>query len=85
LAEDVMSGDPTSTGITLGYVADQRAANPGIYDDLDYLHHGYVTCRASATSFKATFKKLETIRRRSTDLAETRSWTLRRGQAGLAR
>jgi alkaline phosphatase D len=78
-------GTPDAPRVPPSYIADQRAANPGVYDDLDYLHHGYVTCRASASSFKATFKKLETIRRRSTSLAETRSWTLRRGRPGLVR
>lgn len=63
-------------------LARRRAANPW-YDDLDYAHHGYFVCQASRSEFKTTFMKLETVRKRSTKLAETRSWTVQRGQRGL--
>ena len=76
-------GTPDAPQVPASYVDAQRAANGDIFDDLDYIHHGYVTCRASTRSFKATFKKLETIRRRTTDLFGTRSWKIRRGEAGL--
>ena len=76
---------PTRPTNPPSYTANQRIANPGIYDDLDYLHHGYVTCEATPKRFKTTFKKLETVRRQTTDLAESRTWTLRRGRPGLVR
>jgi alkaline phosphatase D len=63
-------------------LARRVAANPW-YSELDYLHHGYVVCEASKSSFKATFKKLRTVRRRSTALASTKTYTVRKGHAGL--
>jgi alkaline phosphatase D len=78
-------GTPDDPKVPASYVRAQREANGRIFDDLDYIHHGYVTCRASTKSFKATFKKLETVRRRTTDLAEVRSWKVRRGVPGLPR
>ena len=77
-------GTPDDPQMPEEELARRRAANPW-YDDLDFLHHGYFTCSASRAEFKATFKKLATVRRRSTELAETRAWTIRRGQRGLDR
>ena len=65
-------------------LARRKAANPW-FDDFDPVHHGYFTCRASRSEFQTTFKKLTTIRRRTTELAERRTWTIRRGQRGLGR
>ena len=54
----------------------RRAAGPQPwYSELDYLHHGYVVCEASKSSFKATFSKLRTVRRRSTALASSKTYT----------
>jgi alkaline phosphatase D len=60
----------------------RKAANPW-YKELDFLHHGYVLCEASNTSFKATYQKLQTIRQKSTALASAKTYTVRRGRAGL--
>ena len=75
-------GTPDDPKMPPEELARRRAANPW-FDELDYIHHGYFVCEASRSAFKARFKKLETIRRRSTELAETRSWTIERGQRGL--
>ena len=58
------------------------AANPW-YSELDYLHHGYIVCEASKSSFKATYKKLKTIRKRSPALASSKTYTVHKGRAGL--
>ena len=63
-------------------LARRVAANPW-YSELDYLHHGYVVCEASKSSFKATFKKLKTVRKRSTALASRKTYTVRKGRAGV--
>jgi alkaline phosphatase D len=77
-------GTPDDPQFPAEDLARRKAANPW-FDDFDPIHHGYFTCQASSRSFRTTFKKLETVRRRSTALAETRSWTIRRGQRGLDR
>jgi alkaline phosphatase D len=56
--------------------------NPWL-DQYDPTHHGYVVCEASAKAFKTTFKKLETIRRKSTKLFSTKTYTVKRGVAGI--
>ncbi|MCX6388270.1 MAG: alkaline phosphatase D family protein [Solirubrobacterales bacterium] len=45
-------------------------ANPHM-KEYDQLHHGYVLASATSTQFSATFKKLKTIRTKSTALAGT--------------
>ena len=56
--------------------------NPWL-DQYDPIHHGYVVCEADSKSFKATFKKLDTIRRKSTKLFNTKTYTVKRGVAGI--
>jgi alkaline phosphatase D len=56
--------------------------NPHL-DQYDPIHHGYVVCEADAKTFKATFKKLETIRRKSTKVFNTKTYTVKRGVAGI--
>jgi alkaline phosphatase D len=75
-------GTPDAPAIPKEELARRSAANPW-YSELDYLHHGYVVCEASKASFKATFRKLETVRRRSTELASSKTYTVRRGHQGL--
>jgi alkaline phosphatase D len=75
-------GTPDAPTMPPDELARRRAANPW-YAELDYLSHGYVTCEASRSSFKATFKKLRTVRRRDTGLASAKTYTVRRGDAGL--
>jgi alkaline phosphatase D len=75
-------GTPDDARMPPDELARRVAANPW-YDELDYDHHGYFVCEASRSEFKATFKKLATVRRRSTELAGQRSWTIDRGQRGL--
>ena len=73
-------GTPDAPAMPAEELARRRAANPW-YDELDYLHHGYVVCEASRNKFKARFRKLQTVRRRSTAMASSRTFTLNR--AGL--
>lgn len=75
-------GTPDAPQFPPAELAKRRAANPW-YDELDFLHHGYVVCEASRSRFRARFEKLETIRRKSTTRAPGRSWTLQRGQTGI--
>ena len=75
-------GTPDAPAIPPEELARRVAANPW-YSELDYLHHGYVVCEASKSSFKATFKKLKTVRRKSTSLASRRTYTVRKGRAGV--
>jgi alkaline phosphatase D len=75
-------GTPEAPAMPAEEIARRRAANPW-YSELDYLHHGYVVCEASRSSFKATFRKLRTVRRRSTALASSKTYTVRRGRPGL--
>jgi alkaline phosphatase D len=75
-------GTPDAPAMPAAELARRRAANPW-YSELDYLHHGYVVCEASKSSFKATFRKLRTVRRRSTALASSKTYTVKRGHAGL--
>jgi len=42
--------------------------------EFDQLHHGYVLASASATEFTATFKKLQTVRAKSTALASSKTY-----------
>ena len=56
--------------------------NPWL-DQYDPIHHGYVVCEANAKTFKATFKKIDTIRRKSTKLFNTKTYTVKRGIAGI--
>jgi alkaline phosphatase D len=63
-------------------LARRKAANPW-YSELDYLHHGYFTCEASAKQFKTTFVKLKTIRQKSTAVAARKTYTIDSGQRGL--
>jgi alkaline phosphatase D len=51
--------------------------------EYDPIHHGYVICEASTKTFKTTFKKLDTIRRKSTKLFSTKTYTVKRGVAGV--
>jgi alkaline phosphatase D len=76
-------GTPDHATMPADELARRRAANPW-YVELDYDRHGYFVCEASPTAFKTTFKKLATVRERSTKLAGTRSWTVQRGQRGLS-
>ncbi|MEO8689754.1 MAG: alkaline phosphatase D family protein [Solirubrobacteraceae bacterium] len=75
-------GTPDAPAMPPDELARRKAANPW-YAELDYLHHGYVVCEASKSSFKATFRKLQTVRRRSTALASSKTYTVKRGHAGL--
>jgi alkaline phosphatase D len=75
-------GTPDAPAMPPEELARRVAANPW-YSELDYLHHGYVVCEASRNSFKATFRKLRTVRRRSTAMASSKTYTVRRGRAGL--
>lgn len=75
-------GTPDAPTQPPGELAAQLAANPWM-KELDYLSHGYVLCEASRSSFKATFKKLETVRRRSTKLRSAKTYVVRRGELGL--
>ena len=63
-------------------LARRKAANPW-YDELDYIHHGYFVCEATRSRFKTTFRKLKTVRQRSTTLASSKSWTIPVGQRGV--
>ncbi|MFN8546344.1 MAG: alkaline phosphatase D family protein, partial [Candidatus Binatia bacterium] len=63
-------------------LAAQRRSSPWLRE-LDYLHHGYVVCHATAKELKVTMKKLQTVRRRTTKLHGTRTFRLRRGQVGI--
>ena len=55
------------------------AANPW-FIDYDPIHHGYVRCEASPSEFKATVRKLETVRQVSTALAAQDTYTVHKGQ-----
>jgi alkaline phosphatase D len=58
------------------------AANPW-FVDYDPIHHGYVRCEASPSQFKATVRKLETVRQVSTALAAQNTYTVHKGQRGV--
>ena len=75
-------GTPDAPQMPAEELARRVAANPW-YSELDYLHHGYVVCEASKSSFKATFRKLRTVRRRSTAMASSKTYTVRKGRAGV--
>jgi alkaline phosphatase D len=75
-------GTPDAPAMPSEELARRRGANPW-YSELDYLHHGYVVCEASRNAFKATFRKLRTVRRRSTAMASSKTYTVRKGRAGL--
>jgi alkaline phosphatase D len=75
-------GTPDAPAMPADELTRRLAANPW-YKELDYLHHGYAVCEASPTSFKTTFKKLRTVRRRDTGLASTTTYTVPRGRAEL--
>ena len=75
-------GTPDAPAMPAEELARRVAANPW-YSELDYLHHGYVVCEASKSSFKATFRKLRTVRRRSTAMASSKTYTVRKGRAGV--
>ncbi len=75
-------GTPDDPAQPASEIATQRAVNPW-FRELDYLHHGYVVCRATTRELKVTMKKLETIRRRTTRLHSTRTFRVRHGQAGI--
>ena len=75
-------GTPDAPAMPPDELARRVAANPW-YSELDYLHHGYVVCEASKSSFKATYKKLKTIRKRSTALASSKTYTVHKGRPGL--
>ncbi|MFN8175946.1 MAG: alkaline phosphatase D family protein [Solirubrobacteraceae bacterium] len=75
-------GTPDHTTQPASELATQRAVNPW-FRELDYLHHGYVVCHATAKELKVTLKKLETIRRQTTRLHSTRTFRVRRGRSGI--
>jgi len=58
------------------------AANPW-FVDYDPIHHGYVRCEASPSQFKATVRKLETVRQVSTAVAAQDTYTVHKGQRGV--
>jgi alkaline phosphatase D len=58
------------------------SANPW-FIDYDPIHHGYVRCEASSSTFKATVRKLETVRQVTTALASEDTYTVHRGQRGV--
>ena len=58
------------------------AANPW-FVDYDPIHHGYVRCEASPSQFKATVRKLETVRQVSTAVAAQDMYTVHKGQRGV--
>jgi alkaline phosphatase D len=75
-------GTPDAPAMPAAELAAQKAVNPW-FKELDYLRHGYVVCEASRSTFKATYKKLETIRRQTTALSSQKTYTVRRGRPGL--
>jgi len=75
-------GTPDNTTQPASELAAQRSNSPWLRE-LDYLHHGYVVCHATAKELKVTMKKLETIRRRTTKLHSARTFRVRRGQVGI--
>ena len=75
-------GTPDDPSTPKDRVPNILKANPWL-DQYDPIHHGYVICEASAKSFKTTFKKLETIRRKTTKLFSTKTYTVPRGRAGI--
>jgi len=64
-------------------VAGRLRSNPE-WTYLDSKHKGYVVCEASADSFKATMKKVQTIRSRSTAQAPATVVTVRRGSPAVS-
>lgn len=75
-------GTPDNATMPASDINGRKAANPW-YKELDFLSHGYVVCQASQSSFKATYKKLKTIRSPSSALKSSKTYTVRRGHAGL--
>lgn len=62
--------------------AARRAANPE-WAYLDAKHHGYTICDVSPTRFKATMKKVRTIRTRSTAQAPSTVVTVAKGSPAV--
>lgn len=75
-------GTLDAPSIPAAEMATRRAANP-YSKELDYVSHGYVVCEAGSKTFKATYKKLETVRRRTTALRSSKTYTVHRGTPGL--
>jgi alkaline phosphatase D len=61
-----------------------RAVNPWV-DQADFDHHGYAVVTATHKGFRCTFKRLQTIKRRSTATLPTTGfdYELRRGQRSI--
>ena len=62
----------------------QRLANNPEWKALDADHHGYMVCEVTSKQFKATWKKVATIRAVSTATAPSQTFTVAKGRAGLA-
>jgi alkaline phosphatase D len=75
-------GTPDNPSMPSAELATRKAANP-YYKELDFLSHGYVVCEAGPKTFKATYKKVKTIRAKSTALKSQKTYTVRRGRAGI--
>jgi alkaline phosphatase D len=75
-------GTPNNPTVPKAEVDGILQNNPWL-DQYDPIRHGYVVCSANAKEFKATFKKIDTIRRKSTKLQSAKTYTVKRGVAGV--
>ena len=75
-------GTPDNPTIPPDQLQTILSANPW-FTDYDPIHHGYVRCEASSSQFKATVRKLETVRQVTTALASEDTYTVKRGQRGV--
>jgi alkaline phosphatase D len=75
-------GTPDNPTIPPDQLQTILSANPW-FVDYDPIHHGYVRCEASSSQFKATVRKLETVRQVTTALASEDTYTVKRGQRGV--
>jgi alkaline phosphatase D len=75
-------GTPDNPTMPAADLAARKAANP-YYKELDFLSHGYIVCEASPSTFKATYKKLKTIRQKSAALKPGKTYTVHKGKVGI--
>ncbi len=77
-------GTPSNVTLPVGSrESDYLSRNPHL-KEFDQLHHGYVLASASATQFTATFKKLQTVKAKSTTLASSKKYTVAANSTTIA-
>jgi alkaline phosphatase D len=78
----VIKGNDRNPSTPAGITDALKSLNPWV-DFVDFDHHGYVVVEAGPSELKATLRRIETIKRRSTKRLPDVTYTIPRGTTSL--